>query len=350
MKYCPICDSYTEQFKYLNCEGFDDSYLYKDILIRKCRSCGHLFNELTDIEIKNLSKYYKYEYAPSNLSIKDTIGDRPGSDTPSNIKRYEQLYYFISTRITKDSKILDIGCAIGGFLNFLSKKGYKNLYGIEPIEAYVNKAKENKDLVIKKGSVYYNPFEDNSFDVVILDQVLEHLSNLKLAMKQIKRVLKKGGLCYIGVPDAERYNDNIYWYIMREHIQHFKDINLKLLAESNGFELINSNKTESKMIGTLNLPNLSVLLKVSGKVYCWGIGREFMYYYNNTRLWNLDLILVDDTPQKQKQTFKGMKIHSSDILKEADKDSFLIITTNPHRELLRIKAFKLGYKGEIIYV
>jgi len=277
---CPVCNcDYSDQFKYINCESFDDSYLYKDICIHKCNNCGHLFNVLYKKDIENLKKYYRKEH---------TV----------NTETYR-----------KSSRTLNVG---------------------------INDA-------------YSIPFEDNSFDVVILDQVLEHLTNLKLAMKEIKRVLDKGGLCYINVPDAERYND-IYFYIMREHVQHFKIINFYVLAQANGFELINYEKTEIDMVGTLKLPNLSVTLKLSGKVYCWGIGREFMYLYPNTRLKYLDLVLVDDTPEKQKQTFKGKKIHGSDILREASEDSFLIITASMHKELLMKKAIEIGYKGEIINV
>ncbi len=244
---CPICNSsYYDHFKYLNCESFDDSYLYKDICIVKCSNCGHLYNELTTSQIRDLSKYYKYEYAPSNLSLDDKKGDRPGSNNPSSIKRYEQVFDFILPYINNESRILDVGCALGGFLKFCETKGFLNVYGIDPIKAYVNKANKT---YIKFGSVYSIPFKDNSFDIIILDQVLEHLSNLKLAMKEIKRVLTKGGLCYIGVPDSERYND-IYFYISREHIQHFNIINLKLLAQLTGFELITNDETESKMIGT----------------------------------------------------------------------------------------------------
>jgi len=348
---CPICSSiYTDQIKYINCESFDDSFLYKNITVRKCESCGHIFNSLTKKELQNLVKYYKDEYAPSNLSKIDISGDLPGAINPANFRRYKCVLSIIEPYIRKNSKILDIGCAMGGFLSYLKLLGYKNLYGIEPIQAYVDEAKKDKDIVVKKGSVYYNPFEDNSFDIVILDQVLEHLSDLRLAMKQIKRVLRKGGLCYIGVPDVERYNDNIYWYLMREHIQHFSVVDLKRLAQLNGFELIKAFQNENSMIGTLKLQNLSVVLKVSSKVYCWGIGREFMHSYVNTRLKNLDLILIDDTPKKQQQTFKGKTIFPSSILKDAESDSFLIITSKVHRKYLEKKAIDLGYKGEIIDV
>lgn len=344
---CHICEStYSDMFKWIKCESFDDSHLYKDIDIEKCRNCGHLYNQLNTKQLQGLMKYYQEEYAPTNLSSKDKTGDRPGSNNEATIKRYEQLYNFISPYITSESRILDVGCAMGGFINFLKDMGHKNVYGIDMIKAYVDEA-DNEN--IKQGDVYVIPFEDNSFDIVILDQVLEHLINPKLAMDDIKRVLDKGGLCYIAVPDADRYNDD-YFYLMREHIQHFKDVNLKILAHSTGFEVINYWKTEFDMIGSLKLPYLAVLLKLNGTIYCWGIGREFMYLYPHTRLKYRDLILIDDTPYKQKQTFKGMKIHSSDILKEADKDSFLIITAKTHLTNLVMKSYKLGYKGQIIDV
>jgi len=276
---CPICCSSSNViFKYLECESFDYSYLYRDACVVKCSACGHLYNRLTDASIRNLRKYYEQEH------VKNTI--------------------------TSSSK---------------------------------------RTLSIGINGAYSIPFEDNSFDVVILNHVLEHLTNLKLAMKEVKRVLSKNGLCYIDVPDAERYF-GIYWYIMREHVQHFSLNCLKLLAQENGFELIDSGKAKVNMVGTLKLPNLSVTLKHSGKVYCFGIGREFMYSYFNTRLKHLDLVLVDDTPEKQKKTFKEMKIYSSDILKEASEDSFLIITAKVHEMALRYKVAKLGYKGRIIDV
>lgn len=345
---CPICEShYDDMHKWINCESFDDSFLYKDIYVKKCSSCGHIYNRLLDKERNDLKRYYSEEYSQSNLSSNDNEGDKPGTNNYFNLKRYEQVEEFIMDNGVKyDSRILDVGCAMGGFLKHLDSKGFINLYGIDMIKAYVDKA-DNEN--IKVGSVYKIPFEDDSFDIVILDQVLEHLFNLRLAMKEIRRVLKRGGLVYIGVPDADRYDD-IYFWLMREHIQHFNLVGLKLLAEKNGFELINHKDDDFDMIGSLKLPNISVLLKTSDTVYCWGIGREFFYLYKNTRLKNLDLILIDDTPYKQKQTFKGMNIYGSETLQHASEDSFLIITAKVHLLKLIQKAQELGYRGKIIDV
>lgn len=340
---CPVCRGiYSDMFKFLTCEVFDESFLYKDVTVHKCNNCGHKFNQLSDYELKNLAKYYEEEYAPSNLSATDEATDRPGAE---NEDRYEEIIEFISPHVKVfESRILDIGCATGGFLKYCETKGWFNTFGIDPIEAYVEASgMEN----VKVGNVYKIPFEDNSFDIVILEHVLEHLNDPHLALHEIHRVLDKGGLLYISVPDADRY-DNEYFYLMKEHIQHYNIVGLKFIAQQTGYELINYKESEIDMIGNLKCPTASALLKVTGEIYCWGIGRDFFYYYPHTRLKRLKLILVDDTPDKQKRTFKGMKIHSSEILKEASEDSFLIITAFPHRELLKKKAKELGYKGEII--
>jgi len=339
---CPVCGGdYSDLYKFFTCEKFDGSFLYSDITSRKCKNCGHIFNSLSKKEIENLGKYYEEEYAPINLSANDDVTDRPGAD---NEQRYEELFDFILPYAKYEGKILDVGCALGGFIKYCETKGWFNVYGIEPIQAYVDKANMDR---IKVGSVYEIPFEDNTFDMLILDQVLEHLNDPHKAFMEMKRVLKEGGFIYISVPNADKYNSD-YFYLMREHIQHYNIVGIKVLAQKFGFELINFEAGETKMIGSLKLPLIRAMLKVTGQIYCWGIGREFMYLYPYTRLKHLNLILVDDIPAKQEKTFKGMKIHSSEILKEADENSFLIITASVHKETLTKKAKELGFKGEII--
>ena len=341
---CPICNSrHNGQVKFIISENFDYSYLYRNIRIVRCTRCGHIFNDISKEELINLHKYYEEEYAPINLSATDDT-DRPGSETAN--ERYDHMLSFIKKYSDKESRVLDIGCGAGGLIKYLKSKYYVNLYGIDPIEAYV---KEAKDENIKVGNVFNIPFDDNSFDIVVLDQVLEHLNDLNKAMKEIHRVLDKGGICVIGVPDVERYDDEIYFYLMREHLQHFKLETIKLLAQNNEFELINYHKSSYHMIGRICLPNIIAVLKKRGDIYCFGIGREFMYLYPNTRLKYLDLILIDDIPEKQNKTFKGMKIHSSEILKTADKDSFVIITAKAHASGIYYKISRLKYKGVILF-
>jgi len=100
---------------------------------------------------------------------------------------------------------------MGGFLDYLHVKGIKSLSGIDPTKKYVNYAKQKGNYTIKLGSAESIPFEDNRFDLLVMDQVLEHLLEPRKAFQEAKRVLVDGGLFCIGVPDASRY-DKTYFF------------------------------------------------------------------------------------------------------------------------------------------
>lgn len=378
---CPLCRSYKQKnLLHLNAGNLDHSKLYKNIRINVCENCGHVYNNITPIEMKNLMDYYNEEYAPANLSLK--VGDRPGS---KNSWRYDQIYETMEPYINVDSKILDIGCAMGGFLDYLSDKGYKNLFGVDVINDYVKIAKHNVSL----GTVYSIPFKEHVFDVVVLDQVLEHLEDPVKALKEIKRVLKPEGIVCVGVPDASEYINYVffdyYWFLMREHIQHFDLKHLQMLFNMEYFELIEHGFSNLPMVSeVMRLPNLTAVFKLNRQglrnkiegylgyqnklrenkineirklidsqkpIYVYGVGRECLYLIKQCKLDECNIIdFIDDTKTKQGKTIKGRIIKDSSILTLADEDSALIITAYAHKELLKQKVECIGYKGEIINV
>ena len=389
---CPICNSEkSEQLLNLNSGNFDDSILYQFVKLCSCKNCGHIYNELSDDEIDELSKHYE-EYAYENLSSTVSgIGDKPGSRNPTSVKRYNRLYDLISGYVKEDSKILDVGCALGGFLDFLNEKGCKNLYGIDLSEVYVDNSYGHN---IKFGDACSLPFEDNSFDIIMLTQVMEHLVDIRKAVREIKRVLVDGGIVCIGVPDASKYSESyffdFYLLLLREHVQHFDIEHLKLLLESESFELVkftrvispmtndkllfvnlnavfylNKNKKEfnlrdiSKVFIHNQFKELDKKIEIINKfvvsqkpLYFWGISREFMYLYEQCRLKDCNIVgLIDDIIYKQENyTIDGMKIRNRLILNDATENSVLIVTATAHFELIRDKALQIGYRGEIINV
>jgi len=398
---CPICESIdiTNLFN-LNCGSFDDSPLYKKVRLCLCLKCGHIFNELTPKEIGGLAKYYSSEYANYNLKNSDKTSDRPGSENSSSRGRYEQLYSSFKSHIDLDSNILDIGCALGGFLDFLHAKGFTKLFGVDNNQTYIDNVEQKNNRVIKFGDAESLPFEDHTFDVVIMEQVLEHLHEPAKAFDEIRRVLKKNGILCVGVPDAARYNDyyffDFYWLLMREHIQHFDPPHLALLGEQTGFKSIDSFKLENKIIGnemimptiyttfrktkkskttkhcSSNLSELKekmlmyintektkqaskrreikILENSQKSIYVWGIGREFLYLYVN----GLDkcniLGLIDSNPFKQKNhAVNGMKISDAkNLLSKANIDSGLLIAANAYTSSISKTAKSLGYSGSIL--
>jgi len=93
-------------------------------------------------------------------------------------------------KLSRDIKILEIGCNIGLQLRHLQLAGFKNLYGIELQQDAVEKAKSStRGINIICGSAFDVPFADGWFDLVFTSGVLIHLhpKNLKQAISEIHR-------------------------------------------------------------------------------------------------------------------------------------------------------------------
>lgn len=97
-----------------------------------------------------------------------------------------------------DKKILDYGCGLGGNFRYLSKRG--DYRGVDILPENIEYAKK------RYGDKYFTqitdglPFENESFDEIHLYDVLEHVSDLPATLREISRVLKKGGRIFITVP------------------------------------------------------------------------------------------------------------------------------------------------------
>ena len=93
-------------------------------------------------------------------------------------------------KITKDSKVLDVGCGLGSVLHFIEGKRF----GVDPLaNEYLKLYKYPEGIKIKKGFSEYLPFPNTNFDVVFCSNALDHVTNPKKAISEISRVLKKSG-------------------------------------------------------------------------------------------------------------------------------------------------------------
>jgi len=142
----------------------------------------------------------------------------------------------------KTGKLLDLGCAFGFFLAKAEKIGFET-YGIDISKLAIKKATKNckaklYQLDISKEKL---PFTANFFDVVTMFDTLEHLENYTFALKEIIRVLKKGGVLYIQSPSGKR------WAVDPTHLNYFTDKILKLILERSGFEILKIGMESGKL-------------------------------------------------------------------------------------------------------
>lgn len=127
----------------------------------------------------------------------------------------------------ENDKILDAGCGDGYYLYLLSNLGNFNLIGIDYLKKNIENAKKQ---VSKKGIKYYvgdilkMPFKKESFNKIILSEVLEHVEDDLKALLELKRVLRKGGYLYITVPHL---NYPFFWDPINWILQHLFKTHVK---------------------------------------------------------------------------------------------------------------------------
>lgn len=107
---------------------------------------------------------------------------------------------------TNGRTILDCGCGRGFYLKMLRRLGNARLFGVDLEISYLRKARRNTadlpDVLMGNASIYDLPFSDETFDAVILSEILEHVERDVDALREIRRVLKPGGLALLTVPHA----------------------------------------------------------------------------------------------------------------------------------------------------
>ena len=127
----------------------------------------------------------------------------------------ERFNYF-SKFIKQGDKILDIGCYDGYMLYILSKLiSNVEYYGIDISEKCVSAAIENtkglKNIIsIKQAYIENIPYNDNSFNIVIISQVIEHLKQPEIALQEALRVVKDGGFLIVSTPIGKNFLDKLH--------------------------------------------------------------------------------------------------------------------------------------------
>ena len=184
---------------------------------------------------ENLGRYYE-----SNDYI---------SHTDSKRSLFEKAYHFVKGIALKNKlnlinncssskgNLLDIGAGTGDFLLTAKQNGW-NTIGVEPSE-------KAKGIAIGKGIKFSNStneLESNSFDVITMWHVLEHVPNLDLQIKELKRLIKPNGTIIIAVPNFKSYDAKYYgkfWaaFDVPIHFWHFSKTAIKLLFEKENVKL-----------------------------------------------------------------------------------------------------------------
>lgn len=116
-------------------------------------------------------------------------------------------YLTVNAFNKKYDKVLDFGCGKGDFIGNI-KVDAKELYGFDVDHEKIRQAKEKYPVVLFKSIRVGEklPYKDNFFDAVFMFHILEHVDSEKKALKEVYRVLKKGGEVFVASPYKGLYS------------------------------------------------------------------------------------------------------------------------------------------------
>jgi 2-polyprenyl-3-methyl-5-hydroxy-6-metoxy-1,4-benzoquinol methylase len=188
---------------------------------------------------ENLSEYYKSEDYISHTDTKRNLLEKVYHLVRTiSLKRKLKL---INSFQSESKTLLDIGCGTGDFLATAQNDNWK-ITGIEPnknARQIANSKTNNSVFEIE----YLETLKENSFDVITLWHVLEHLPELELHIKLLKHLLKPNGTLVIAVPNFKSYDAKHYenfWaaYDVPRHLWHFSKTSITELFKKENIKLI----------------------------------------------------------------------------------------------------------------
>jgi len=120
-------------------------------------------------------------------------------------KRVQTVFDWVEPAAGK--LILDVPCGRGFYLNMLRYASDARLVGAELDWDVLLKAQRNTrgldDVALHSANVYALPYPDNTFDAVIMSEILEHVDDDRAALREAWRVLRPGGVVAVTVPNAD---------------------------------------------------------------------------------------------------------------------------------------------------
>lgn len=212
-------------------------YSYDYFNIVRCKKCGLIY----------VNPRIKIEQKKENLKMLENVEYFEKSRLRDNLI-YQNVLNEIESINKIKGKILDIGCATGGFLLKAKERGWET-YGVEINKNCAKFARQKYNLNVFAGELEDAKFPSQYFDVVVMIHVIEHLYNPLTVIIEIYRILKERGLLYIITPNFNNYIVKFAKKLgyLKEvdkidptgHPYMFTKYSLKILLARGGFNILN---------------------------------------------------------------------------------------------------------------
>ena len=137
-------------------------------------------------------------------------------------------------------RLLDIGTAAGAFVAAAVARGF-DAEGCEPNRWMAEWGSKHYGIRIRQGSVFEQPYPDESFDVITLWDVIEHTLQPREMLDRCRQLLKPGGILVVNYPDIgswiARGLGRRWLFLTSVHLYYFDRRTMGMMLERTGFQV-----------------------------------------------------------------------------------------------------------------
>ncbi len=147
-----------------------------------------------------------------------------GGDTATPVNMAKRLALIRSAIDLQRKKVLDCGCGAGEYVAALAAEG-ADVWGIEhspeKVAAFRKKHKHGERVLI--GDLQSTGFPDESFDMALMNEVLEHVPDDRAALREAQRILRRGGMLFLFSPNRlyPFETHGVYWKNSGRMLPHY---------------------------------------------------------------------------------------------------------------------------------
>lgn len=195
--------------------------------------------------LRRLFKYFKHGYLAARYDYKN------GVSIMQQVLGYALYAYpSLPNSLTKgvryvkyvpQGKLLDVGCGDGSYIQHMQGLGW-DVKGVDFDFEAVSNARA-KGLVVQLGDVMQQQYLDNTFDVITINHVIEHVPEPLGLLQECRRILKLGGKLVVTTPNAASWGHGLFeenWRGLEppRHLHIFTPTSLAILIKQAGFKVI----------------------------------------------------------------------------------------------------------------
>ena len=241
---CNLCGSSNTRPVGLVALSEDQQHILslQELTLVQCEKCGLAYTDPRPSE-RVLEELYDVGYrdlAERNIE-KEVLVDRRltycgGGYVTYDLAFCERTLRDLTRLVKAKGKMLDVGCGEGRFIKFARDNGWEVL-GQEFSHEAAKRAQRRFKLDVKAGDLRELGFPRDYFDVVIMLNVIEHLADPLGYLNEINRILKRGGVLYLGTPNVV-LTKRCMQLSVPEHLYRFSIDSMKRMLEKSGFSVV----------------------------------------------------------------------------------------------------------------